>query len=327
MSDQGLILISLAALVLSAFYSGCETAFIAADRIRLRHLAGRGNKGAAQALAYIGKPELFLSTVLVGTNLANVLCTASFTALAVRHWGDGGVTVATIILVPMILLFGEILPKGVFLYYADNASIASAYPLKVLSLVLYPVIRFFSRFTDLMMNFFQVKAHKKKKFGMTMQEVLFHLEDSEGAGLIEKETRTLVSRALRLRKLSAQAVMKPLDQVIMAPHGLRFDEYKDIMAAEGYTRIPVHRGQRWEIMGVLTSHNFARALMSRTGQLTMEEPYFIPLDIPIAEVLFKMKDQGCHMAFVRDSSGTVLGMTTLEDIIERLVGEITDEFH
>ena len=327
MSDQALILISLAALAVSAFYSGCETALIAADRIRLRHLAGRGNKGAKLAMAYIKNPEYFLSTVLVGTNLANIGCTASFTALAVRHWGDNGITIATIILVPVILLFGEILPKGIFLYYADNASITAAYPLKALSLVLYPIIRFFSRFTDVMMNLFNVKAHKKKKIGMTMQEMLFHLEDSEEAGLIEKETKTLVTRALRLRKLSAGDVMIPLENVVMAPYGLGLDEYKDIMAKEGYTRIPVHRGNRHDIVGILTSHNFARALMSRSDKPSLEEPYFITLDIPIAEVLFKMKDQGCHMAFIQDASGTVLGMTTLEDIIERLVGEITDEFH
>ena len=327
MSDYSLILISLAALGLSAFYAGCETAFIAADRIRLRHLAGRGNKGAGLALAYIGNPGYFLSTVLIGTNLSHIGCTASFTALAVRHWGDSGVTLATLILVPVILLFGEILPKGIFLYYAQNASISSAYPLKILSFVLYPAIYLFSRFTDMMMSLFRVKAHKKKKIGMTMQEVLFHLEDSGEAGLLETETRTLVSRALRLRKLSARAVMIPLDEVIMAPHGLGLDEYKGIMAREGYSRIPIHRGDRQDIAGILTSHNFARALVSRTGKLPLEEPYFIPLDIPLAEVLVNMKDKGCHMAFIRAASGTVLGMTTLEDIIERLVGEITDEFH
>jgi putative hemolysin len=327
MSDQSLVFISLTALVLNAFYAGCETAFIAADRIRLRHMAGKGNKGAALALAYIKDPGRFLSTVLIGTNLSYIGCTASFTALAVRHWGESGVTLATLILVPVILLFGEILPKGIFLYYAQNASITSAYPLKVLSFVQYPIIYLFSHFADMMMSVFRVRDHKKKKIGMTMQEVLFHLEDSGEAGLIEAETRTLVSKALRLRKLNAEAVMIPLAQVIMAPHGLRLDEYEDIMAREEYSRIPIHREDRQHIVGILTGHNLARALVSRTGRLPLEKPYFIPPHIPLAEVLVNMKDQGCHMAFIRAASGTILGMTTLEDIIERLVGEIADEFH
>ncbi len=326
MSDQALALISLAALALSGFYSGCETAFIAADRIRLRHLSRRGHAGAKLALDYIRRPEYFLSAVLVGTNLSNIGCTACFTALVVRRYGDAGVTIATAVLVPMILLFGEILPKGVFLYYADKAAIASVYPLRLLSFFLYPIIKLFSALTDFLMRRLSVKK-RKKQMDMTMEELLFHLEDSVEAGLIEKETTALANRALRLRKLKAKDVMIPLENVVMVPHGMEIDAYKAILAKEGYSRLPVYQGSMDNVVGVLSIHDILRLATSRARTLHIEDPYFVPPEIPIAQVLFKMKNQGCHMAMIRDVSGGAVGMVTLEDIIERLVGEIADEFH
>ncbi|NIO00841.1 MAG: DUF21 domain-containing protein [Candidatus Latescibacteria bacterium] len=326
MSDQALGIIALAALALSAFFSGCETALISADRIRLRHLAVSGNPGAKLALSYIHDPGHFLSAVLVGTNLGNIGCAASFTALAVHQFGDAGVTVATVVLVPMILIFGEILPKGIFLYYADKAAIISVFPLRVLSFVLYPVIMLFSVFTDAVMNLLRART-RKKQMSMTMEELLFHLEHSEEAGLIERETKTLASRALRLRKLKARDVMVPLESVVMIPQSIEINDYMEALAREDYSRLPVYQGQRENIVGILSIHNALKVATRRAGRLHLEVPYFIPLDFPIAEVLFKMKDQGCHMAIIRDESGRIVGMTTLEDIIERLVGEIEDEFH
>jgi CBS domain containing-hemolysin-like protein len=326
MSDQALVLMSLSALVLSAFFSGCESAFIAADRIRLRHSAGRGSQPAKLALRYIQNPEYFLSVVLVGTNLANVGCTVSFTALVVRAYGDSGVTIATAILVPVILIFGEILPKGVFLYYADRAAVLSIVPLRIFSIVLYPVIRFFSSFAYLVMRLFRVKK-KKQQLGMTMEELLFHLEGSEGAGLIASDTKTLAARALRLRRMRAKDVMMPLGDVVMVEANLSVDAYKAALSKEDYSRLPVYKDKREHIVGILSIRNVLKFTSQRARHLELEAPYVIPVDNPIAEVLFEMKDKGCHMAMIRDKSGVIVGMTTLEDIIESIVGEIADEFH
>jgi len=316
---------SVSALILTAFFSGCESAFIAADRIRLRHAAGRGSRPAKLAMRYIQNPEYFLSVVLVGTNLANIGCTVSFTALAVRAYGDSGVTVATAVLVPVILLFGEILPKGIFLYYADQAALLSIFPLRIFSAVLYPVIHFFSAFTNFLMKVFRVK--KKKQFGMTMEELLFHLQGSEEAGLIESDTKTLAARAIKLRRMRAEDVMIPLDEVMMVEDGLAADAYRAALSKEEYSRLPVFKGAKDNVVGILSIHSVLRFASKRTGQLEFETPYVIPLDKPIAEVLFEMKDKGCHMAMIQDDSGTAVGMTTLEDIIESIVGEIADEFH
>jgi CBS domain containing-hemolysin-like protein len=321
MSDQLLALISLIALALSAFYSGCETAFIAADRIRLRHFSSRGDRRAKMVLRYINRPGHFLSTVLVGTNVANIGCVATFTALTVRHFGDAGVSLATAILVPVILIFGEIIPKGVFLYYADRASITSAYPLKVISLVFYPAVKSFSAATDFLLNTLRMER-RRKQVVMTREELLFHLADSEEAGLIEKETRALASRAVWLQKLRARDVMVPLESVVMVPEGLELNAYRSIFAREGYSRLPVYRGTRENVTGVLSFHNVMDVLARGSEDLHPNEPYFIPLDIPIVEVLFKMKDHGCHMAMIQDRSKQVVGMTTLEDIIARLVGRL-----
>jgi putative hemolysin len=327
MSDQALALISLAALILSAFFSGCESALIVANRIRLRHAASRGSQRAKLALRYMQNPEYFLSVVLVGTNLANVACTVSFTALVVRTYGDSGVTVATVILVPAILILGEILPKGIFLYYADKAAVLSIFPLRIFSFVLYPVVHFFSAFINFIMKIFQVKRKQKKKFGITMEELLFHLQGSEEAGLIESDTKTLASRALRLRRMYAKDVMMPLGEVVMVGADLGIDEYKAALAKEDYSRLPVYKDSREHVVGILSIKNVLTFASKRSRRLELETPYVIPLDEPMAEVLFEMKEKGCHMAMIQDDAGTIVGMTTLEDIIERIVGEIADEFH
>ncbi len=267
-----------------------------------------------------------MSAVLVGTNLANVGCTVSFTALAVRTYGDSGVTISTMILVPVILIFGEILPKGIFLYYADKAAVFSVFPLRVFSVVLYPVIHFFSAFANFVMRIFQVKK-RKKQFGMTMEELLFHLEGSEEAGLIGSDTKTLASRALKLRRMHAKDVMIPLDEVVMVGANLGVDAYKAALAKKDYSRLPVYKDRREHVVGILSIQNVLKFTSKRVKRLEFETPYVIPLGEPVAEVLFEMKEKGCHMAMIQDESGTIVGMTTLEDIIESIVGEIADEFH
>ncbi|MFH1755068.1 MAG: hemolysin family protein [Candidatus Latescibacterota bacterium] len=326
MSDQILVLMSLSALILSAFFSGCESAFLSASRIRLRHAAGRGSQRAKRTLEYIHHPEYFLSVVLVGTNLANIGCTVSFTTLVIRHYGDSGVTLATVVLVPVILMFGEILPKGIFLYYADKASVLSIYPLRIFSAILYPMIKFFTAFANFVMKVFHVKK-KKKRFGMTMEELLFHLEGSEEAGLIASDTKTFASQALKLHRMRAKDVMMPLDDVVMVGADLAIDSYKAVLAKTEYSRLPVYKGKREHVVGILSIHNVLKFVSQRTKRLVFEPSYVISLDHPIAEVLLEMKDKGCHMAMVQDDSAHIVGMATMEDIIERIVGEITDEFH
>ncbi len=319
-------IISVAAFVFAAFFAGAETAIIAADRIRVRHRASRGDKRAQELLELIDNPERFLSIVLVGTNLGVIGCTSAFTAIMVYYFGDRGMTVATVLLVPSLLIFEEIVPKAIFLYYADSAAILSVYPLKIFGFMLYPVIKTFSMIsTGLMKLFHTVESDARVK--MTPEELLFHLKDSREAGLISKDTLTLASRVFELVELAAKDVMVSIDDVVMVREALEINDYQTVFSETGFTRFPVYQRERSNVVGVLSIQNLLETRSTHIDLPALEPVYDVELGTPITEILVRMKNQGCHMAMIRNVEGTIVGMTTLEDILERLVGAISDEFH
>ena len=327
MSIGALALLSAIAFVLASFFAGSETAIIASDRIRLRHLADKGDRRAKLVLKYIGSPEYFLSIVLVGTNLGVIGCTSTFTAIMIRSFGDSGATYATIILVPVLMVFQEILPKGVFLYYANRLAILSILPLRVFAVVFYPVIKVFAGSTNALIRLFGFRQ-MDRKVTMTMEELLFHLESSTRAGAIGPNTMELASRAFEIVDFTAKDVMLPLEDVVMVENGLGNDAYRQIFARERFSRMPVYEGNRWNVVGFLSIHNLLKASYSREEELVVEPLYVVEATTPVVEMMVRMKSQGCHMAMVRGSRGKrMVGMTTLEDILERLVGAIADEFH
>ncbi len=325
MSDQGLILISVVAFVLGAFYSGSETAFIAADRLRLRHLASTGDRRARRVLDLLENPRHLLSAVLVGTNLAIIGCTTTFTALAARHFGSNSATIATLILVPVTLVFNEILPKGVFLYYATRTALASVDVIRGLTWVLYPIVRAFSILSETLTRFLPI-THSSRLLNVSTEELLFHIGDSRGAGLIAPETTALIDRAIELKELSMRDVLTPLDRVVMLDGDVRFEEQAAVFTREGFSRYPVYRGERTHIVGIVSVHEYVTARDREALRRNLRPPYAVSADARLSDVLLQMREGGRHMAVIRDRAGTAIGMTTLDDVLKRLVGVIVDEF-
>lgn len=326
MSDLTLWLIASGAFVMGMFYSGSETAFIAADRIRLRHSASKGDGRARHALALLEKPEFFLSAVLVGTNLAVVGCTSTFTAIATRHFGDSGPLIATLILVPAFLLLNEIIPKSLFLSYANRAVLLSIGPLRVLTRILHPIVWSFSSSVNLLTRLLPA-PEGDRRLNVSMEELLFHIGDSGEAGLLAPETTALVDRAIELKRLRARDVMVPLDGVVMLDADAPVSSYATVFAREAFSRLPVYKGARTDVIGVLSAHEYLTSPDPDHLRDSLTGPYQIPLDAPIVDVLLRMREQGRHMAMIRDDGGVIVGMLTMEDILERFVGAIADEFH
>lgn len=325
MSDATLGMIALVSFILGAFFSGSETAFIASSRIRLRHLAQRGNRRAQMVLHLLDNPQLLMSSVLIGTNLAVIGCTTTFTAIVVRHTGESGASIATLVLVPLFLVFNELLPKALFLYYGSRAAVGAVIPLRLFTAILYPLVKLFSLLTAALMRLMRLDRHKRELL-VTRDELLFHLEDSREAGLISAETMGMAERAVELRQVTAGDLIIPLDEIVMVPDGLTLEEYGDNFARTDFTRLPVYRGDRNTVVGILSIHNLIRAGDPRVGKLEYETPYFVEKDASIVRMLYYMKTHGCQMALVTDGD-ELIGMLTLENILERLVGSIADEFH
>jgi putative hemolysin len=325
-SVEVLTVISIVAFLLTGFFSGAETALIAADRVKIRHLAARGNKAAGAVVEFLADPGYFLSLVLVGTNLAEIGCASTFTAIVVSYLGDSGATVATAILVPTLLVFGEIIPKGLFLYYSDRAAILSIYPLKLFGVVLFPVVRLFYGASNLLVRIMGAGSVDQRT-QLTGGELLFHLKESRDAGAITKDTLALASRAFEFLELKAGDVMIPIRDVVMTEDGKEIDEYEKAFFETRFTRIPVYRGSRDAVVGILAVQGLLQARPPRGIADVLEDPYEVSIDTPVSEILVRMRQQGCHMAMVRGREDSLVGMTTLEDVVERLMGAMSDEFH
>jgi CBS domain containing-hemolysin-like protein len=162
---------------------------------------------------------------------------------------------------------------------------------------------------------------------MSAEELLFHLKDSREAGLIPKDTMTLASRAFELLGLTAKDVMIPVDRVVMVASGLEIEEYEKIFFETRFSRIPVYRRSKDDFAGVLSIRSLLDTRGPQGGRPLLEVPYEVGTDTPVSEILVHMRNQGCHMAMVRNDEGAIVGMTTLEDVLERLVGAMSDEFH
>ncbi|MBP2680238.1 MAG: hemolysin [Candidatus Krumholzibacteriota bacterium] len=326
MSVEVLAVIAVVAFLLTGFFSGAETAMLAADRVKIRHLAAKGSRPAGAVLEFVADPGYFLSLVLVGTNLAEIGCASTFTAIVVSYLGDPGGGVATAVLVPTLLVFGEIIPKGLFLYYSDRAAMLSIYPLKLFGVVLFPVVRLFSGASTLLVRVMGAGA-VDQRMQLTGGELLFHLKESGDAGAIPQDTLTLASRAFEFLDLKAGDVMIPVRDVVMVEEGKDIDEYEKVFFETRFTRLPVYRGSRNVVAGILSVQGLLEARPPREISDVLEEPYEVGIDTPVSEILVRMRRQGCHMAMVRGPEGDVVGMTTLEDVVERLVGAMSDEFH
>ncbi len=324
MSTALLGVIAVAAFLLGGFFAGAETAMIAADRVKIRHLAARGNRAAGKVLEYFANPGYFLSLVLVGTNLCVIGCTTTFTAIVTRF--GHGAPVATLILVPLLLVFAEIIPKGMFLYYADRAAILSVYPLKFFGAILYPIVNLFSASSSGLMKLSRSRTVDPRT-QMTTEELLFHLKDSGDAGLITGDTIALASKAFEFLDLKAGDVMMPIQKVVMVDEALDIEEYERIFYENRFTRLPVIRRATGKVAGILSVQNLLKARGPQGMPPILEAPYEVSTETPVSEILVRMRNQGGHMAVVRDAGGRLVGMATLEDVLEQLVGAMSDEFH
>jgi CBS domain containing-hemolysin-like protein len=324
-SDLGLIFLALLMFALGVIASGCETAFFAADRIRLRHLAATGSKRARRALDMTSDPERVLATLLAVYNFAEVGCSAVCTALATRWFGESAITVVTAGLVPVWLVFNQIIPKALFLSYATPATVLFADATRVSAALLMPLVRPAARITEALTR---PSADRGAQGGIqvSMEELLIHIGDSKSAGLIAPETTALIDRAIELKSLAVRDVTTPLASVVMLDADAPADAYAETIAREKFSRYPVYRGTKNNVIGVLSVHEYVTAPDRTSLADHLREVYFVAENARISDIMVHMREHGRHLAMVRDSTGRLTGMTTLDDVLKRLVGVIVDEF-
>ena len=316
------ILIIFLLLLFSAYFSASEMAFSTANRLRLKNAANEGNGKAKMALQLIGDFDRTLSTILVGNNIVNILSSSIATAAFTVLFGSAGVGVATVVMTVIILICGEILPKSYAKLHADKLALSMAASLRFIKLILTPVVFFFSLFNKI------IRTPREEQPPMTEDELRFMIDEIADEGVIPEENSELMQSAIDFDRISVRQIITPRVDVDFIDIDDSPAEIRAFMETTRHSRLPVYRESVDNIIGVLyKSEYFLTAASGKefTVESLLRKALFIPASLKISAVLRRLQKEKIHLAVVTDEHGGTLGVVTMEDILEELVGEIWDE--
>ncbi len=327
-------------LVLSAFFSGSETALTAASRGKLRAQADKGSHGAEQALAITEDNERLIGSVLLGNNLVNILATSLTTALFTRLLGESGVALATLVMTVLVLIFAEVLPKTYAITNAETAAARVAPVIRIIIGVFAPIVSLVRWLVRRVLHVFGVETDPDSHILAVREEIAGALNLGHSEGLVQKEDRDRILGALDLSDRTVEEIMLHRSDIEMIDANLPPLEILNKCLESNHTRLPVFKDEPENIIGVIHAKDLARAMYqfislsdARLSELNKfdinavaMEPYFIPDTTNLDDQMREFLRRRTHFALVVDEYGSLEGLITLEDILEEIVGEITDEF-
>ncbi|MCB2110393.1 MAG: HlyC/CorC family transporter [Defluviimonas sp.] len=327
-------------LLLSAFFSGSETALTAASRGKLRAQADKGSKGAEAALAVTEDGEKLIGSLLLGNNVVNILSASLATALFSRLLGAQGVAAATVVMTVLVLVFAEVLPKTYAITAPETAAARVARPIRGLIVVLSPVVTLVRFVVRGLLLLFGVRTDPDSHVLSFRDEIAGALTLGHSEGVVHKDDRDRLLGALDLSDRTVEEVMLHRSQIEMLDAAAPAGAILSSILASPHSRLPLYRGERENILGVIHAKDLLRAvektLREGKGDMTAladfdilsvaMKPYFVPETTPLDEQMREFLKRRTHFALVVDEYGDLRGLITLEDIIEEIVGEIADEF-
>lgn len=321
------LIVDIAAIValiaLSAYFSATETAFTSLNRIRVKNMAGEGNKRAELVLQLEENYDKLLTTILIGNNIVNITMTAIATLLFVELFGAYGPTLSTIVITVVVLIFGEISPKSIAKESAESFSMTTAPVIRALMVLLTPVNFIFTKWKQLLARLFNLGNDRT----ITEDELLTLVEEAETIGGIDNEQSELIQNAIEFNDLTAWDVLTPRVDMVAIEAADPKEEVAKLFKDTGFSRIPVYEDDIDKIMGVLNQKDFHNYIAGTNKNISdyVTPVVFVAGAIKVSALLKKMQQMKTHMAIVIDEYGGTEGLVTMEDIIEELVGEIYDE--
>ena len=318
---QFIILIIL--LLLSGFFSSAETALTTASQIRMRTLEEEGNKRAKTVLRITENSSKLLSTILIGNNIVNILVASIGTLLFVGLYGDMGATISTVVVTVVVLIFGEITPKSVAKDAPERFAMVSAPFIRLWIWVLTPLNFLFSQWKKLISRFFKTDENAK----MSHEELLLFMEDVEQDGGIDENEGELLRNALEFRDLTAAEILTHRIELEAVEIQESHEQIAKAFTQSGFSRLLVYRDTIDQVVGILCQKDFYcnGKMTERPIAEIMTAPLFVYQHTKIRDILKTFQRQKAHIAVVIDDFGGTLGIVTMEDILEELVGEIWDE--
>lgn len=312
-------------IMLSAFFSAMETAFSFANKIRMQQKADDGNKKAKTALFIIENFDNALTTILICNNVVNLSCSSIATVLCLNLFGDLGSAIATGATTLLVLTFGEIMPKCIAKEHCDNFSMTSAGILRSLMFILTPLVFIFSSLKRLALK---IAGSSGESPTVTENELKYIVESIEEQGVLEESESEMVRSALDFDEKTAEEILTPRVDVTFISTDNTQEEIKNIIIENRYSRIPVYDGTVDHIVGILHTRDYLESLADGKApdvQDIMATPYYVFKSQKLSKILSAFKRTKMHLAIVTDEYGGTLGIVTMEDLLEEIVGDIWDE--
>jgi putative hemolysin len=308
------------------FFSGTETAMVSVDRARIKALAEQGSKSAALVDEILQTPEKFFSTTLLGTNIAVVLSNAIATLLVIQYLGEQYQYITILIMTPLILIFGEIVPKTVYRYHAEQMTTHLIYPLKTISTIFYPLVVILTSLTRLVMRLFGMGSAQFRPHA-TREDLENYLDMWNIRGYLRTAERKIIERIFDFSEIDVEDIMIPLVNIKTLEAQDSIDNAISLARKTGYSRIPVYEGEAYNIIGIVHAFDLLTANEeTQTLKDLMRPAPYVPNSAPVDELLKKLRTEGKSIAVVVDEYGGAVGIVTIEDILEEVVGEIYDEY-
>ncbi len=327
MSLEITILVILLCLALHAFFSASEMALVSVNRLRIKHLAEAGSRRARILERMLENPETFLSTTMVGINLFLILGAGLASDIFSRRlgFGDRGALIATVVMLPLILVFSEITPKNLSRSRPTRVSLFLAYPLLAAFHILYPLVRVISWISTRLLRVVGLVPEANRLF-TSVDDIRLLIEEGFRQGTLSRDEERMISRVFEFGEYEASDVMVPLIDVNLAPESADVADIRRMIGEFGHTRIPVYRDRVDKIIGTVQVSDLVLAEGEEEIAGFIREPYIVPESKPLDELLEELRNSDVNMAIVVDEYGGVAGIVTLENIIEEIVGEIRDEY-
>lgn len=314
-------------LVLSAFFSGSETALVSLSRLRVRHLVNEKRKGSATLKKLKDNPNRMLITLLIGNNLVNVSASALATVIATNIFSSNAIGLAIGIMTFLLLVFGEITPKTFANYHNRTISLLVAKPIWVLSIILFPIVKLFDYFTAFLMKLFG--APPKKKPVVTEEEIKSIVELGEDIGAIKTSEEFMIKNIFKFDDIEVEDIMTPFAKIVSIPSTAALSEVEHLIIKKPFSRFPVYKGGKRTIIGIVHSKDvlkhYAKGEKKTPITKLTKKIFFINKNRTIDILLKQFLSKKIHLAAVIDDIYNVVGIVTLEDVLEEIVGEIVDE--
>lgn len=313
---------------LSAFFSGSEIGMMSINRYKLKYLVKKNNKQAIRVNHLLARPDRLLSVVLIGNTFANIVASTIATLIGQRFYGDTGVAIATALLTVVVLVFAEMTPKTLAALYPQQVAFSTSLPLMILQWIFAPLVKVISFTSNGILRLFGISIDRIQKEALTGEELRSVVH--EAGGLLPVEHKSMLISLLDLEQATVEDIMIPKSDIIGIDLEQPWLELLDQLETAQHTRLPLYRGSIDNLVGMIHARNILNLALENKLNIdsllnSADAPYFIPEATPLNIQILNFRKMKRRSCFVVDEYGDILGLVTMEDILEEIVGEFTTD--